>query len=238
MSFQPGAVLYCQSFGSRPESVEVPHIDSRDPTVYDTGSGFFPIGKRWVNKEGNSTFTLTSFYTTDGIVYADWQQENNSGSGIGFLEGDTGGPVGPDGFDVVNIVGGSGVEVVGSPGAHSLTVSVFGTIESTATTVGATSADVLTFDLGTDATVYSIDSFLTGFDSATPAGVAYTITAGARTTGSAATLLGRMIDDFEESPLTAAVVDYVTSGNNLILRVTGVAGKTIEWKARLQYLKG
>jgi hypothetical protein len=52
-----GAMLYTQSFGSRPENVEVPHIDIRNPTSGDTS---FPIGKRWVNSQSNTVFTLVA----------------------------------------------------------------------------------------------------------------------------------------------------------------------------------
>ncbi len=47
MSFpNPGAMLYTQSFGSRPEAVEVPFYSNRAPTSTDFGGGmFFPIGK-------------------------------------------------------------------------------------------------------------------------------------------------------------------------------------------------
>ena len=60
-----GAMLYTQGYGSRPENVEVPHIDSRNPTVEDIN---YPIGKRWVNTALNTVFSLTSF------SYANLQQ--------------------------------------------------------------------------------------------------------------------------------------------------------------------
>jgi hypothetical protein len=115
----------------------------------------------------------------------------------------------------------------------------FPTVEGTVTTVGATTATVITFDLGSVASVYSLDVFVEGFDSGTPAGVAYALTGGIRTTGSAGTIISTpMIDSFEESALTGASFALAISGNNLLLQVTGVAAKTIAWKARLSYVNG
>jgi len=50
MTIQSGAVLNTQGFGNRPENVEIPHVDVRNPSSLDTGRGFFPIGKRWINR--------------------------------------------------------------------------------------------------------------------------------------------------------------------------------------------
>ncbi len=57
MTFQPGANLYTQGFGSRPENVEVPHIDVRAPNPTDI---LYPIGKNWVNQAANNVYELTS----------------------------------------------------------------------------------------------------------------------------------------------------------------------------------
>jgi hypothetical protein len=46
-----------------------------------------------------------------------------------------------------------------------------------------------------------------------------------------------MIDAFEEAALSAADVALAISGNSLQIAVTGVAGKTIVWKARLEFIR-
>lgn len=56
MMFQPGADVYTQGFGSRPENVEVPHIDLRAPNTTDY---FYPIGKRWINSVTQTEYVLT-----------------------------------------------------------------------------------------------------------------------------------------------------------------------------------
>lgn len=75
VQFQPGANLYTQGFGSRPESVEVPHIDVRAPAATDKQ---YPIGKKWVDKVANKTYTLTSFSSALGVVSANWAAEGSS----------------------------------------------------------------------------------------------------------------------------------------------------------------
>lgn len=69
MGFQPGANVYTQGFGSRPENVEVPHNDIRSPTTNDT---HFPIGKRWINSITGDEYTLFSISTTGGVQSATW----------------------------------------------------------------------------------------------------------------------------------------------------------------------
>ncbi len=75
MGFQPGAVLNTQSFGNRAENVEVPTIQTRDPSVNDTK---YPLGKRWINKTGNTAWDLTSFSSIGGILQATWSSGGNA----------------------------------------------------------------------------------------------------------------------------------------------------------------
>ncbi len=45
---------------------------------------------------------------------------------IQTLTGNSGGPVGPDGAGNIDILGGTGINIVGSPGANTLTVNITG----------------------------------------------------------------------------------------------------------------
>lgn len=74
MSFQPGAMVYTQSFGSRPENVEVPTIQTRAPTSNDVN---FPIGKRWIDTVGGDEWVLTSQSSIGGVLVSDWSQGGN-----------------------------------------------------------------------------------------------------------------------------------------------------------------
>lgn len=73
---QPGAMLYTQGFGSRPENLEVPHYEPRAPTTTDTN---YPVGKRWIyiNVSEWVLLGLTSF---NGITTANWIQVAASGA--------------------------------------------------------------------------------------------------------------------------------------------------------------
>jgi len=78
MGFQPGAMMYVQSFGSRPENVEVPHIDVRIPSTMDWN---YPIGKEWIYT-GNSIWKLLSISSSLGVNTANWVQIASSTGAI------------------------------------------------------------------------------------------------------------------------------------------------------------
>ena len=109
-------------------------------------------------------------------------------------------------------------------------------IEGTGQTTGAVTDDLITLDLGAVAGAYSVQVRVVGFESTTPAGCNYQIDGGARTTGAAATLIGQSQELNEEAALTSADVVLVVSGNDLIVRATGVAALTIDWRCSLQYV--
>ena len=90
MTFQPGANLYTQGFGSRPENVEVPHIETRPPSAADIGGGLYPIGKRWIDTVGNAEYVLTSFTILNNIASAVWVAAAGSSVELSSLTGDTG----------------------------------------------------------------------------------------------------------------------------------------------------
>lgn len=87
MTFQPGANVYTQGFGSRPENVEVPHIDVRAPTTTDI---LYPLGKVWVDKTNNAAYTLTSFSTSSNVTTANWAGTGGGAVDVSTLTGDTG----------------------------------------------------------------------------------------------------------------------------------------------------
>jgi hypothetical protein len=87
MTFQPGANVYTQGFGSRPENVEVPHLDVRAPTSTDI---LYPVGKKWVDQVGNATYELTSFSTSGNQTSANWQTAAGGSSELSSLGGNSG----------------------------------------------------------------------------------------------------------------------------------------------------
>jgi len=85
MSFQPGAMLYTQGFGSRPENVEVPHIEARSPQPTDV---LYPIGKRWIDTSAGNEYALTSFTSVAGVLSANWAFLGSSSGDLNSLTTD------------------------------------------------------------------------------------------------------------------------------------------------------
>src|SRR5580692_6489742 len=86
MTIPQGANLYTQGFGSRPESVEIPHYDVRAPAATDV---LYPVGKKWVFIN-NSTWELLGLSTSNGITTANWVASSGGSSQLNTLTGDSG----------------------------------------------------------------------------------------------------------------------------------------------------
>lgn len=148
---------------------------------------------------------------------------------------DVGGPAVP----AANIITISGtdstvynVNGISSEGSGSTVSVVFNNrVQGTTTTVGAVTGDIITFDCGATPGVFKLRILVACFDSATPSGAGYVVQASVRTTGAAATLIDYDLSPQEEAALNGADITGVISGNDLILRVLGVAGLTINWSA-------
>lgn len=165
-------------------------------------------------------------------------EQSTTGAGqVEFLTGNSGGVVGPDAAHNINLIGGGGATVQGNPATNTLTVYAGdGGTTGTGTTVGAATTTIVTLALGAVPGVYLFRVDLVGFDPTTPLGVAYFITACIRTTGAAGVeVTSESGDDFEEGVLIGCDYNITALGNSMILEVTGVAGKTINWKASVTY---
>lgn len=127
MTIQPGANLYTQGFGSRPEGVEVPHIESRPPTASDNN---YDIGKRWVDTAGGIEYCLTSFTYVNNIKSANW-------AFLGAAAGDLNTLTTADAVVVVPVAG--NIDLVGS---GSITTTGAGDT-ATVTLTGLTNHNVL-----------------------------------------------------------------------------------------------
>lgn len=123
--------LYTQGTGtlSSAQFPSYPVQQTRNPSSSDIKGqfGLYPIGQNWINTTDGSVFELVSFNSSGGTITANWTALNTAGaSGILTITGDSGGTVDGDGLRNINLVGGTGVSVVGSPGSHSLTFSLTG----------------------------------------------------------------------------------------------------------------
>ena len=146
-------------------------------------------------------------------------------------------------LNILNVPGGvttsnnvNGIRTDGSSGSNTLTVQLTNRIQGTSTTIGSVNADPITFSLGATPGAYHFELSVVAFDSVTPTASSYFDVATARTTGAAASLAGVPDETVvEDAALGASDVDFVASGNNIIIRVLGVAGLTLNWRALLTY---
>lgn len=159
--------------------------------------------------------------------------------GIAFETGNTGGAVGPDGANNLNVLGdsGSNLTVTGNPGTNTLTISSTNVLNGTGTTVGAATADLITFPLGATPSAWKFRFELIAYEAGTPAAAGYQINASFRTTGAAATVISVPdADEDEDIVLIPSDWSVIASANNMIVRVTGTAGLTINWKVQGYYI--
>lgn len=120
MSFQPGANVYTQGFGSRPENVEVPHIDVRAPAITDIN---YPIGKTWVDTVGEAAYTLTGLSTSAGVTTATWVTTGSGTGAVATLTGDSGTAT-PSGGNIK--IAGTANQIVTSASGSTVTLALTG----------------------------------------------------------------------------------------------------------------
>lgn len=103
-------------------------------------------------------------------------------------------------------------------------------IQGTVSTVGNTTQTLATFTL-TNAGNYKFKFEVSGYDASTPAGAGYSIDATARSNGSVASIVQTPDADEDEDALLQAEADWdvTTSGNDVLLTVTGATGVTVNW---------
>lgn len=146
--------------------------------------------------------------------------------------------------NVLNVLGNdttannnNGIRTDGSSGSNTLTIQLTNRLQGTGTTVGATTADLVTFSLGATPGAYNFELKVIGFDAATPSATGFTILGTMRTSGAASALVGTPDETvIEDVAMLTSDVDMVASGNNLIIRSTGVAGLTIDWNVVATYV--
>ena len=95
----------------------------RDPGLHDNQ---YQLQQKWLNTFTDKLWMLASFTPTSTAILANWIQISGS-AGTEELEGNTGGPVAPDGGGIIHTVGdGTTITVAGNPATHTLTWSLIG----------------------------------------------------------------------------------------------------------------
>lgn len=103
-------------------------------------------------------------------------------------------------------------------------------------TPDATPLTILTFALGATPGIFYIRGDIVAFDVTDSAGAAYDFTIGARTDGATATIIATSTKDiFEEAAMAAADFSISASANNIVIQVTGILGKNIDWNCVITY---
>jgi collagen type VII alpha len=182
MSIQPGAMLYTQAFGSRPENVEVPHVDTRAPSSSDNN---FPIGKRWVY-QNVASYELIGITTSNGITTANWNLLASDSGPLDTLTGGSGGAISPSAGNIT--LAGTGSQIATAGSGSTITFSLVGPYSPASYTahgvlIGEGSSSVVATTPGTNG------QLLIGSTGADPAFSTLTSTGGTLTvTGGAHTL--------------------------------------------------
>ena len=187
MTIQPGAAVYTQGFGTRPENVEVPHIDTRAPAATDV---LYPIGKPWIDKLNQNAYILVAQTTTNGVVSSVWVETGGSTGAVSSVVGTA---------NQVTVTTAAGVATVSLPSA----ITTPGSLTTTTTLTGGTGITATTGNI-----TATNGNFVLGTagNKLVSTSVATTTTAGANSIGSVTLASG-----------TATVATTAVTANSLII---------------------
>lgn len=172
-----------------------------------------------------------------------------STSGItpsGFVEtltGNSGGAVGPNASDNINIQGDDTINIVGTPGSNLLTVSVNNSTVDTDQTTDDTPTTLSTIDCSTIGS-YTLEARVAVFNVTTPDTAGFSLYAAVNSDGATATIISdtdaiaHKGQTFDGDTLGVDTINatFITSGTDVILQVTGLAVTTINWGAFTVYV--
>jgi len=148
--------------------------------------------------------------------------------------------------NVLNVNGGTsqinnvnGIQTIANPNlSNNLEIALTNRIVATVTTTdGVTPVQVYSFALGTTPGTYLFYTRLVAYDITAGLGAGYSSFRSVRTSGIAATLIGAdnaFVE--EEGDMTNVNAVNSVSGNNQVLTVTGITGRTIDWKVLVEFI--
>lgn len=214
---------------------------NRPPTTADTkyrSGAYYEFNTEWRDTSASPP-EIWKLVNITSRTNAIWEKiTGDAGPLVQFTVPFGSSPVTPNGSGNITLTSsGETVTITGS--TNAINFDVTGTTSGIAQTIGAVTADVITLDLGSTPGTYQFDIRVAAFDSATPLSAGYSVIATVRTTGAAATVIG--VPDkvvAEEGALSAGNLSIVGSGNNMIVRALGTAGKTVNWRSQLIYTFG
>lgn len=163
--------------------------------------------------------------------------QNGPGPMVETLTGNSGGPVGPDSVDFnINILGGAGITIVGDPSTNTLTANLNNYSNQTVTTTNATPNNTIVLPLGSTPGVYTLDVNVSAFNVTDTLGAGFSVFSSVRTTGSAAVLIDNSdLISNTEGDMSGTNCTVQVTGNDAVIQLTGLASKTIDWRAIIFY---
>jgi hypothetical protein len=148
--------------------------------------------------------------------------------------------------NVENVIGGftsfddpDGIATQASPnGDKNLLVLLTNRVRGAQSSVNGATINLIVVPLGAVPACYRFQVDIVARDIASGDGAGYTFFGTIRTDGITATGIATpFIDEDEDASLIPSLIGLATSGNNGILQVTGIAGKTIAYLAVGTYIK-
>lgn len=127
-----------------------------------------------------------------------------------------------------------GIRSIGS--GNTVTYQLTNRVTGTVTTTDATPTQLLSVSLGATPGVFIIEGSLQAYNTTDTAGAAYIYTGAARTTGAVGVEIAQEQKGiYEEAANVDLDFDLTISGNNAVLTVEGLPGKTINWNCLFTY---
>ncbi len=176
---------------------------------------------------------MSNFYlnsnTSSGTIPPEVPESFNTDNGVAV-------PVANE----LNVLGGAGITTSAEPpGSDNLIISLQNSSNDTGQTIGATDLDITTIALPSVGT-YTLEVRVAVWKisgGTGQSGAAIAINGGVRTNGVTATLI-RDSDGFfhNDAELDGIDVNIIASGNNAIIRCSGIAGFTLNWGAFSVYV--
>lgn len=125
-----------------------------------------------------------------------------------------------------------------SASGNTITILKTNIIEATVTTNDATPTLLLSFDLGAVTGVYFFMGILFAYNTTDNIAATYNLAEACRTDGVTSTKIAfKTNNTFEENGMQQCDYTIETDGNSFEVEVEGLAGKTINWKARFEYYR-
>ncbi len=146
-------------------------------------------------------------------------------------------------LNILNVLGNdttanndNGIRTDGSSGSNTLTVQLTNRLQGSGSTIGATTADIVTFT-PTVVGTYKLKFETAAYNTTSTLGAGYDVFGAIRFDGVNSNVCGSADTiDNEEGAMSACDIDIIVSGASAILRVTGYAAQTINWGAVGSYV--